>query len=282
MHLDNTEACAFEIKVLSLASADDRRARVREMMDRGGVGAWSFFDAVAADRVPVRYDELQTFKKYGSVMSPAEISCAASHMTIIADFIARDDLDYIVVLEDDVLLDPATDLGAIVRVVDLLNIGYFKLYARYFVPAKHLATFARSSLYRFTWPPCGNQGYVLSKAAARTLMASFMRRSSLELPIDQLMDRYWETGIPIYTLYPFPLLELNVPTTIHNPAQRGPLDQRNRELAIALRRSWPDRKVSAIAEKLRRRGFDLSLRNADRAMAAAGRTHRTEIIRLVN
>lgn len=281
MSLNNTEACAFEIKVLSLASADDRRARVREMMDRGGIGAWSFFDAVAADRVPVRYDELQTFKKYGSVMSLAEISCAASHMTIISDFVARDDLDYIVVLEDDVLLDPATDLGAIVRFVNLFDIGYFKLYARYFVPAKHLASFARLSLYRFTWPPCGNQGYVLSKAAAKTLMASFRRRSSLELPIDQLMDRYWETGIPIYTLYPFPLLELSVPTTIHTPAQRGPLDQRNRELAVELRRTWRDRTVSALGEKLRRRGFDLSLRSADRAMAVAGRTHRREIIRLV-
>lgn len=282
MPVNESEARRFEIKILSLASADERRARVIEMMARCGIGEWSFFDAVAADRALLPYDETQTFKAYGSVMSPAEISCAASHMTIISDFIARDDLDYIVVFEDDVLFDPSIDLAATVRVVDLLGIGYLKLYARYFVPAAYLASFGRSALYRFTWPPSGIQGYVLSKAAAQSMLASFLRRPSLELPIDLMMDRYWETGVPIYMLYPFPLLELNVPTTIHTPAQRGPLDQRNRELALELRRSWLDRKWGAITERLKRRAFDLSLRDRDRAVAAASKDHRQEIIRLVS
>lgn len=272
----------FEIKVLSLAAATERRARMRSMLDGGKAGPWSFFDARPASELTMRYDEIETFRKYGSVMSPAEISCAVSHMAIMSEFLARDDLDYIVVLEDDVFLDPTFDIGSTVQALEILSIGYFKLYTRFFVPAVHIASFGRSQLYRFSWPPCGMQGYILSKAAARTMLASIKRRPSLEFPIDQLMDRYWETGIPIYGLYPFPLLELNVATSIHTPAQRTPLDQRNRELSAERRRGWVTTKRTGLEEKLKRRAADLSFRNQDRRIKTMAAARQREIIRLVN
>lgn len=272
----------FEIKVLSLVTATDRRARMRTMLDSGKAGPWSFFDARPASELTMRYDEIETFRKYGSVMSTGEISCAVSHIAIMTEFVGRDDLDYVVVLEDDVFLDPTFDTAATVQALELMGIGYFKLYARFFVPASYIASFGRAQLYRFAWPPCGTQGYILSKVTAREMLAAIARRPSLDLPIDQMMDRYWETGIPIYGVYPFPLMELNVTTSIHTTAQRGPMDRRNRELQVTEQRGLLVLKQAALREKLTRRRADLSFRAPDRRIQAVAAAHQNEIIRLLN
>ena len=72
----------YEIKVLSLPSAADRRARISQMLSHDHIGSWSFFDAVDADCALLPYNEFHSFITYGSVLSNAEISCAASHMKI--------------------------------------------------------------------------------------------------------------------------------------------------------------------------------------------------------
>ncbi|MFK4505571.1 glycosyltransferase family 25 protein [Bradyrhizobium daqingense] len=68
---------------------------------------WTFFDAL---RVPAKglpqYDEALAIRLWGRGLSRAEIGCAASHMSVMAQVAASDaDNSWTLVIEDDVILD---------------------------------------------------------------------------------------------------------------------------------------------------------------------------------
>lgn len=281
MSLEPTRDPKFEIWVLSLADAKERRARMTKMLDARAPGQWSFFEPIAPKDSPLKYDEICAYKKYSSVMSNAEISCAASHMKIIANFVKNGKSDYLVVLEDDIYIDENFNPLKFILAAQILGIDYINLYSRLLPPARYICSFGRAVLYRFSWPPCGTQGYILSQAGARSMLASFLRRPGLELPIDQMMDRHWETGIPVYAFYPFPIMELNVPTSIHTPEQRSPIDQRNSELASQRMKSTFQIKRDAFVEKVKRRNSDRLFRKRDIEIAMLGRSLWKEIFQLV-
>jgi glycosyl transferase family 25 len=248
----------FEIMVLSAPAAADRRARVRTMMADMEVRNWSFFDVVPAEDLPVAYSDEASFRAYGSVLSPPEVSCATSHLAMMQRLLDSD-LSHVVVLEDDVFVDPQCDFDRLVRFAAATDINYLKLYARYFVPTRHLTTIGRYSLYRTSWPALGTQAYVLSRAGARHLL-DHVSVTGLVHPIDVSMDRFWENGLPTLVFYPFPLIELMVPTTIHNQANRIEVEEKNRVLAS---RSDLGKKRPAIVDTLRRVIADRRLMASD-------------------
>lgn len=273
--------CRYEIKVLSMKSAVERRERIEDSLNaRSGLN-WSFFEPISGETSPVPYDEVSTFRRRRSVMSKAEVSCAASHISLINEFTNNEDLDYLIVLEGDIYIDPNFDFSRSVEAAEILGLNYLKLYSRLLAPAIYISSFGRAVLYRFSWPPCGTQAYILSKSGAHAMMQSFLRRPGLDLPIDQMMDRHWETGIPVYAFYPYPLLELAVPTSIHTPEQRGALDQRNRELELEFPASFFERKQDKWREAWRRRASNRAFKTRDRQVAQMGRDHWQSIFRLI-
>ena len=63
---------------------------------------WGFHDVVPAEGLPVPYDDITAYRIGGSVLSPAERSCAASHLPMMVQFLESDD-DYLMAVEDDVV-----------------------------------------------------------------------------------------------------------------------------------------------------------------------------------
>jgi GR25 family glycosyltransferase involved in LPS biosynthesis len=116
-----------------------------------------------------------------------------------------------VVLEDDVLLDERFDFGALPTLMSQLDIHYLKLYSRFLTRFRYLGRIGQRGLYRFVVPPYGSQAYVISKVGARRLVSAAKR---IERPIDDEMDRYWVNGLPTYVLFPFPVLESELGSTI--------------------------------------------------------------------
>ena len=251
------EGVRYVTRVLSMPRAIARLERIAANLDEAQVSNWSFFDALPPEQVRLNYDDLTAFRRFGSVLSPGELSCAASHIAMIKQFLASE-VDYLAVIEDDVFFDPFADLQNYAGLMRACGIDYLKLAARYFVPARFIGNIGRTSLYRASWPPLGTQCYLLSRAGAADLLNAF-DKSGIYAPIDQMMDRFWQTGLPVVMAYPFPALEMAQPTMIHG--DRSPLLQRNE----ALRMTMGNRpsKAQHLAEKLSRYAADKRMKSFD-------------------
>jgi hypothetical protein len=57
----------------------------------------------------------------------------------------------------------------------------------------------------------GTQGYLLTKAAAQTLVSNY---AVVAAPSDWVLSRYWEHRIPGYCIFPSPVIERGGPSTI--------------------------------------------------------------------
>ncbi|MEN7536255.1 glycosyltransferase family 25 protein [Aurantiacibacter flavus] len=248
-------------RVISFADAIERRQRFTAMMEPFGDIDWAFHDVVPAEALPVSYDDRIAFQTGGSVLSPAERSCAASHLTVMREFLDGS-ADYLMAVEDDVLFDPTAKFAAHVKFMQLCNLDFYKLYARFFVPSRFIANIGRLAFYRAQWPTLGTQCYVVSRAGARILLDNAAANGGLTKPIDDTNDSYWSTGLPIVFPYPFPLMEIAYPSSIH--AGRSLIHQRNAELVREMRR--PTR-LDKLKLSLRRRTADRGLRGFDKELA---------------
>ena len=58
----------------------------------------------------------------------------------------------------------------------------------------------------------GSQGYLITRRSAQALMAA--ATTSMYAPVDWIIAGYWTFGLPAYCLFPFPLLERSVPSSV--------------------------------------------------------------------
>jgi GR25 family glycosyltransferase involved in LPS biosynthesis len=128
----------FSIVVISLADSV-RRERVSPNLDSLGI-SWSFFEALRepATGLP-QYSEAESLRFWGRGLSKAEIGCAASHMSVMAEIARSGSASWTLVVEDDVVLDPSFDYRALVSMCETAGIGYLRLYARHLARSRHVA-----------------------------------------------------------------------------------------------------------------------------------------------
>jgi GR25 family glycosyltransferase involved in LPS biosynthesis len=206
----------FSIVVISLAGSV-RRERASADLNLLDV-PWTFFDAlrVPAEGLP-QYDEAQAIRFWGRGLSKAEIGCAASHMSVMAKLASSGtDDSWMLVVEDDVVLDARFDFRSLLDVCKAADIGYLRLYARHMAPCKHVAWLDQRELIRFERAPMGTQAYLVSCRAARGFIDSV---TTISRPVDWEMDRFWANGLYNYALFPFPCLELTLPSSIAKAAE---------------------------------------------------------------
>ncbi len=72
------------------------------------------------------------------------------------------------------------------------------------------------------------------------------------------MDRFWETELPIYSIFPYPAIERYTPTTIPIPSNSGRAMSRAERLKWNLYRVvnktekiWSNRKLAAVDNRMR-------------------------------
>lgn len=225
------------IRVISLPDSALRRSRiVAEMADQPL--PWAFVDALDADGPGPPAPAAAQIVAYGRALTGSEIGCARSHLAALAAFDAQPALRWLAVIEDDVWLDPEFDLAALAARLDELGIGYLRLHAREWRPAREVARWGERQILHVYSDPYGTQGYLIDRASAQGL-----RRSITQIlrPIDDEMGRFWENGLDIHMLFPFPLTERAAPSTLAaardraRAARPAPSPQRRRrKLADAL------------------------------------------------
>lgn len=201
----------LEIAVISLASSTERRRLVCERMKASPI-PWRIHDASNGADNPLPYDPNRAMITYGARLTPNEIGCCVSHYQCIREFAySESPFNYILVLEDDVWIDFGFNFAGLPRVMSWLGMDFLLLYSRQMGGTKFLGRLGHRTFFRFTYPQFGNQAYVLSKEGARRMVEAIPR---IDRMIDDEMERYWVNGLPTYALFPYPVLELNCPSTV--------------------------------------------------------------------
>lgn len=245
----------LEIVVASLASAVERRRRVEAMMD-GAPWRWRIFDACTTPPENLSYDDAQALVEKGRSLSPTELATFATHYSILREFAERGATDYMLVLEDDVLIDRGFWFERLPALMRSTGIEMLRLYARYLHDCRSVAPIGpRHMIVRFERPVFGGQAYVVSREGARRLTAGIRK---VVRPCDDEFDRFWENGVPLYALFPFPAMELEVPSTIYG--------RESRPARLTLRQSVV-RDMRRRVARWRRKLASYRLRLADHAIS---------------
>ena len=250
---------SIEIVVISLASAAERRRSAAERL-HALQWPWRFFDAHTAVDNELPYDPERAALCRGYRLTPAEIGCFSSHFNCIKLHASRSDAKptHMLVLEDDVVLDPCFDVAVIPALMSRLEIDYLRLFSRFMTRSKYLGRVGSNrSLYRFVVPPYGAQAYAISRAGARRFIDSV---SQIERPVDDELDRYWVNDLPAYALFPYPVIESSATTTVAKGfADNRPVSQSRRARGFTM--VWQ--------EKFRRGRANLRLAAQDAAVTRA-------------
>ena len=138
----------LEIKVINLARATQRRAWMEQQM-AGLDRPWSFFQAHTSLMNPrLRFDPDSVRQTYGRDLTNGQVALWSSHYTVIADFAETSPCDYLMVMEDDIMLDAAFPLDELIAHCKAEEIHYMRLYGMYHAKAEQLSYFYDRAILR--------------------------------------------------------------------------------------------------------------------------------------
>lgn len=176
------------VYVISLLGSEERRIRVTRQMSELGI-PFQFFDGV--DGRKLSDDERARAapgngRDYGGLLTPAEIGCALSHLTLIGQM-AQSEARYFAVIEDDAVLSAAlpalldADMLAALPPFDILQLSSA---GKEVGLALDLGTYAGFRI--ITSPKCrfNMSALIYSREAARVLSA---RITDISAPVDNMI-----------------------------------------------------------------------------------------------
>jgi glycosyl transferase family 25 len=207
--------------IINLERSPDRRQHMTEKATALGLPV-TFFPAVDGRTLSAeelkRYEPARTRRLYGREMKPGELGCHFSHERLWQKLV-EESIPWALILEDDVLLDaslvPALrEVPALSRPWELIRFAATRQRrSRVVEPlgeGRRLARLNRGGM--------GTQGYALSLAGARRLL-EYTR--DVVYPVDEAIDRYWENGLDLYALMPYPVADdPRYASTIHGAEGR--------------------------------------------------------------
>lgn len=215
-----TPPATLQARVVSLPQATRRRALVEDNL-RDLPLPWQFFDALRGDAVSdIAPDASRQARRFGRPLAANEIGCFKSHVALLGEFARDPTLEWLLVLEDDVWVDTAFDFADITARLTAAQIDYLRLYARRWKAADVVQHWGERQLLRFRTDPYGTQAYLISRAGARRFIASL---HSIDMPIDDELGRFWVNGLEIYAVFPFPVIERSLPSSLAGTRQANPI-----------------------------------------------------------
>ena len=204
----------IRIFVISMADAACRRAAFRRRAD-GTSLAWEFYDAHTSLHPQLHYSPETVLGQHGRPLLTGEIGCYSSHFALWLKLL-DDDADKYLIFEDDVIIDWNFIQEFVNDVQDNSCFQYIRFYYKRPVNAvrrKFPFVTADCSLIELFGRAYGTQGYFINSDGARRFIDACR---IIERPIDDQMDRSWVHGVPNLALFPCPIMEEKVLSTITN------------------------------------------------------------------
>ncbi|WP_195909674.1 glycosyltransferase family 25 protein [Rhizobium tubonense] len=215
-------------KVISLSGSLKRRDAVSSNLATAKSLNWEFFDAATSDRpVELIVDTKRQLAKCGRVLSNGEIGCFKSHFEVLKQFVEGDGREWLLVLEDDVWVDPEFDFHLLTKELEKLQIDCLRLFARRIKRVDVVGYFGEQQVVRFRSDPYGTQAYVISRAGAARFLSTI---KAIDMPIDVELGRFWNHGLAIYAIFPFPCVERAFVSTLLQEREHSKGAVQNRSL----------------------------------------------------
>jgi glycosyl transferase family 25 len=242
----------ISVRVISLPTSFDRRSRISQGLE-GFALPWRFFDAVSDeyDDASLRYNDTMALAAFGRRLSRREIGCFHSHYTVFKEFLEDAAARWLIVFEDDLVVDLGFDFSGLVSYLESASIDCIRLYCRRWKSASVLGYFGYRQVLRFRTDPYGIQSYVINKRAAAAILANI---SDVRRPFDDELGRFWEHGVPIVGLFPFPVLEASTVSTLERSRE---FESHNRTATFGQRLG---NARTRAADKLAKISFNLAWR----------------------
>ena len=213
-----------DIVVISLRSASSRRERVVANLNTptsGEAKNWRFFDALHRDAevFDLRANEDRQIARYGRKLGPSEIGCFKSHYMVLKSFLNDGLSPWLLVLEDDVWLDPHFDIMELLSYAEKRDIHYIRLFGKMYKPAKIVGMLSGfRQVIRFSTDPYGAQVYLISRRGAQAFLKNL---TSIDMPIDDELGRFWRHGLLPIAVFPFPAVETSVESSLQADREGG-------------------------------------------------------------
>ncbi len=195
----------YRIFVINLARSPDRRRLIAARLVRLGL-AYQFFPAIDGAALTesdlVNYDRKARLKAFGCDLMPNELGCYLSHYRIYQKIIAEN-IPRALILEDD--LDISDDLPAILEALADSPAGWelVRLAGLRARKGRKIADIAPGySVVRLLDVACGAQAYLLNRQGAERLAAYGKK---IVRQVDVMLDRYWDSGLRIMAVQPYPV-----------------------------------------------------------------------------
>ena len=189
--------------VINVATNSYRREHFFAQAGKLGMPV-SVFDAVTPSAMDVdglRYDEKRARQFTGRPMMETEKACALSHITLWRQLERDPDADFYLMLEDDIVIDG--NMADIIADIDLNRVDLVKLSGKVDRPKRTVAALTTGqTLVRFAYGPLDTSAYLISKRRAGQL-ADYC--AMLFAPLDIMMDRAYDHGVPIHGVLPYPV-----------------------------------------------------------------------------
>jgi len=227
----------YKVLVINLARSPERLAAIASQLDAIGV---SFERVDALDGKELSDDFIEEVspaqlvgKSYHRALSNAEVACSLSHKKAWQQ-IVDDDLDFAIVLEDDVeLLDNFKDVLTLLSELPHGDWDFIKLYALRRGGGRNIAKhfdFKGHTFVTYHRYPLGFVGQAVSRQGAESLTRNL---PFVTEPADGQLKSWWETGV-----FPFGLVPYCVTTNLDgisdiNPGGKLEEMQQNRYVKIA-------------------------------------------------
>lgn len=227
--------------VLHLTRARARADTARLLLDTCGL-AGEIWEAVDGSRLSsgdlTGLVVEQVFEpRYPFMLNPGEIGVFLSQRQIWAEILRRN-LDYALLFEDDVLLDPETFAGALrLASRNVMTYGYVQLQNRP-VEGKHKLVDMEGPAI-MTVPettPLRASAQLISASAARLLLDQSDR---FDRPVDTFVQSHWHTGLRPAVVYPSGVQTISDQlegSTIQTRTKRTVMETLKREVSRTLYR----------------------------------------------
>jgi len=209
--MERKDDTSLEAKIISLPASVERRQSISDQMSRLPI-KWSFFDALTSDSFSsISPNTKNQLRRFGRVLTEGEVGCYKSHFEVLSLFDKNQNLKWLLILEDDVYVDVDFDFVKLVDYAEAKGVNYVRLYCRRWAPAELIDNFGARQFLRFKTDPYGTQAYLISRTGAAAFRASV---KSIDMPIDDEYGQFWRHGLQIYAVFPFPVLERAIPSTL--------------------------------------------------------------------
>jgi glycosyl transferase family 25 len=251
-------AKTIEARIISLVRSSERRTLIEENLKDFPI-RWRFFDALDSQGAyAYAANPANQIDRYGRRLTDGEIGCFKSHISVISEFDHNSDVDWLLVAEDDVWIDVQFDFELLTKFLEERGINYLRLYCRQWKAADVVDTFGERQILRFKTDPYGSQAYLINRTASEAFRSCI---NSIDRPVDDEYGRFWVNGVDIFAIFPFPVIERSIVSTLLSERDANPMRIANFTLV---------RHIHRLVDYGRKTKANLAFRIAN------GRTHRRD------